>query len=151
MSYIVGMKIKTLVALLALSCAVVVGEDDPYETFRKNKAIRIKNGCEADPQMQNFTGAVYRGGGDYVTSGNVANGSGGPIIRAGNVFHTPHGVYTYVNGTWLRPDGGAVVQAKDSFVSWDGAMVRAKNVYVGNLGASVGAGNVMLRPSWVAR
>ena len=144
-----GMKTKTLVLVLAMAGTAFA--DDFQERFDKIKATRIKNGCETSPEMQDFTGAVYRGGGDYVTCGNVANGGGGPIIRAGNVYHTPHGVYTYVGGTWLRPDGGAMVQAKDSFVSWDGAMVRAKDVYVGNLGASVRAGNVMLRPSWVAR
>ena len=147
MHYTLGMKTKQLVLVLALALNCMAGDD----FIEKIKETRIKNGCDPDPKMADFAGAVYRGGGDYVASGNVANGAGGPIIRAGNVYHTPQGVYTYVNGTWLRPDGGAVVQAKDSFVSWDGAMVRAKNVYVGNLGASVGAGNVMLRPSWASR
>ncbi len=108
-------------------------------------------------EMQDFVGAVYRGGGNFVLVGDgMAVGSGGAIIQAGDTFLTPRGVYVKAGTSYLRPDGGAVVEAGDSFVSWDGTMVRAGNVYVGAMGASVVAGDTVLRnfrekPGWSTR
>ena len=47
MSYIVGMKIKTLVALLALSCAVVVGEEEDEEDNGKQRMATLLAACLA--------------------------------------------------------------------------------------------------------
>lgn len=148
-----------ILAVIFVRPAVAWEDEDFWNRSEKEdwqKAWDLKKAREAR-EMEDFVGAVYRGGGNFVLVGDgMAVGSGGAIIRAGDTFLTPRGAYVKAGTSYLRPDGGAVVEAGDSFVSWDGTMVRAGNVYVGAMGASVVAGDTVLRnfrekPGWSTR
>ena len=101
MSYIVAMKIKTLVALLALSCAVVVGEEEDEEDNGKQR-------------MANFIGGVL-GKGGIVTGRNTAVTSDGEFVSYnGQGFATSRGYYgTSGNQTWGKD--GLVVKSGSLF------------------------------------
>ena len=159
-----GVKTKILFGLLvAVVCGVGLGRGEEKMDIlgqpkkqEWQKAFEARKAREAR-EMQDFVGAVYRGGGNYViVDEDTAVGPGGTIVRAGDTFLTPRGTYVKAGESYLRPEGGAVVKAEDSFLSPDGTMVRAGDVYVGSEGTSVVAGSTILRnfrekPGWSSR
>lgn len=149
-----------LLNLILISPVLAWDEEDGFGRNREREvgeAFLNESRARQTREMEDFAGAVYRGGGNFViVDGDTAVGSGGAIIRAGDTFLTPRGTYVKSGDSYLRPDGGAVVKAGPSFVSWDGTMVRAGNVYVGSVGTSVVAGNTVFRnfrnkPAWSSR
>jgi len=98
-------------------------------------------------EMRDFLGAVYKGQGILnITSGHLAQGSEGAIVRTGNTFTTPRGVYVKCGNTWLLPDDqGAVVSTGKTFLSPDGAVVKTGTTYLGSEGNAVAAGQAVFR------
>lgn len=98
-------------------------------------------------EMRDFLGAVYRGQGAMnINSRRLAQGSEGSIVRTGNTFTTPRGVYVKVGNTWFLPDGeGAVCRAGSSFLGPEGAVVKSGNTYLGDGGNAVVAGQAVFR------
>lgn len=98
-------------------------------------------------EMRDFLGAVYKGQGALnITSGTLAQGSEGAIVRTGNTFTTPRGVYVKCGNSWLLPDGrGAVVSTGKTFLSPDGAVVKTGTTYLGSEGNAVAAGQAVFR------
>lgn|GEM_PF-6214951 len=158
------MKTKILSGLLlVVACGVGLGRgEEELDILGQPKNLALQKAFEARKvrearEMEDFVGAVYRGGGNYViVDEDTAVGPGGTIVRAGDTFLTPRGTYVKAGESYLRPGGGAVVKAGDSFLSPDGTMVRAGDVYVGPEGTSVVAGSTILRhfrkkPGWSSR
>ena len=114
-------------------------------------AARADDDCEdkarEQQEMRDFLGAVYKGQGALnITSGRLAQGSEGAIVRTGNTFTTPRGVYVKCGDTWLLPDGqGAVVSTGKTFLSPDGAVVKTGTTYLGGGGNAVAAGQAVFR------
>ena len=102
-----------------------------------------------EAEMNDFVGGLYRGEGSFAMTRNVANGSSGSIIRSGNTFFTPEGVYRKVGNTYLCNDG-VVVSTGKSFVGYDHFVAKAGNTYVGYY-TSVGTRSTILRTSWASR
>ena len=109
-------------------------------------------------EMRDFLGAVYKGEGAMnITHGNLAQSDEGSIVRTGNTFTTPRGVYVTVGDNWFLPDGeGSVRKAGSSFLGPEGAIVSTGSTYLGAEGNAVVAGQSVFRnfpskPSWSSR
>lgn len=97
-------------------------------------------GVRAD-DLDTFIGGVYKQSGIYVNCGNgIATGASGSIIKCGDTYFTPHGVYVNTGGTYLGPKGSVDVKVGQDFVGTSGFAARAGDTYVGSFGASIDSG-----------
>jgi len=102
-----------------------------------------------EAEMNDFVGGVYDGDGTYTTAGNVAVGTHGAIIKAGDTYFTPRSVYVKCGDSYISPHR-TVVQAGDSFVGYGTSQVKAGDVFVGQATA-ISSGSTIFRKSWASR
>ena len=133
------MKLSRILTVILISNGVALAWDD--DDSLDSKKVRERQ------EMRDFLGAVYKGQGALnITSETLAQGSEGAIVRTGNTFTTPRGVYVKCGNTWLLPDGmGAVVSTGKTFLSPDGAVVKTGTTYLGSEGNAVAAGQAVFR------
>ena len=147
MSYIVGMKIKTGLVVLALAASSLVAGDNA-DFIKKIKETRIKNGCDEDPRMASFCAAVYDGPGPIIIidSENAVTRRG-LINRSGDVYNTPEGPTIRVPGAWLGPDGRITTEALESFIrnKGMGVSVEAGGCYVGTGRTAIVSGGTVTK------
>ncbi|NCY21156.1 hypothetical protein EBX31_04260 [bacterium] len=88
------MKPAALMLGLMAGLSPVLAENDE-DSIEGIKATRIRNGTDANPEMQDFVGGVYEG--------------------------TPEGNYRKVGNTYFKPDGGGAVVRSGNTFSGDGS------------------------------
>ena len=133
------MKLSLILTFILISNGVAFAWDD--EDSLDSKKAREKQ------EMRDFLGAVYKGQGALnITSGHLAQGSEGSIVRTGNTFTTPRGVYVKVGDNWFLPDGeGVVRRVGSSFLGPEDAVVSTGTTYLGSEGNAVVAGQAVFR------
>ena len=133
------MKLSRILTVILISNGVALAWDD--DDSLDSKKVRERQ------EMRDFLGAVYKGQGALnITSETLAQGSEGAIVRTGNTFTTPRGVYVKCGNTWLLPGGqGAVVSTGKTFLSPNGAVVKTGTTYLGSEGNAVVAGQAVFR------
>ena len=102
MGYIVRMKIKTLVALLALSCVVALADEEDEEDNGKQRMANFIGGVLGkggvvtgrntavtwDGELVSYNGQGFATSrGYYGTSGNQTWGENGLVVKSGNLFY----------------------------------------------------------------
>ena len=127
----------TISYLLAASGGFAWDDDDSLDSKKARE----------QQEMRDFLGAVYRGQGALnITSGHLAQGSEGSIVRTGSTFTTPRGVYVKVGDNWFLPDGeGVVRRVGSSFLGPEDAVVSTGTTYLSSKGNAVVAGQAVFR------
>ena len=105
--------------------------------------------AEEETEMNDFVGGVYDGSGISATAENVAVGTQGAIIKAGDTYFTQNGVYVKAGDSYVSANR-TVVRAGDSFVGYNASQVKADNVFVGQSVAVV-SGATIFKQSWASR
>jgi len=138
------MKPAFVFILLFISAAVGLAWEAKDDDNRDGPKLRSAREVR---EMRDFLGAVYRGQGAMnITSGRLAQGSEGSIVRTGNTFTTPRGVYVKVGDNWFLPDGeGSVRRVGSSFLGPKGAVIKTGQTYLGGGGNAVAAGQAVFR------
>lgn len=133
------MKLSLILTFTLISNGVAFAWDDE-DSFDFRKARERQ-------EMRDFLGAVYKGQGALnITSGHLAQGSEGSIVRTGNTFTTPRGVYVKVGDNWFLPDGeGVVRRVGSSFLGPEDAVVSTGTTYLSSEGNAVVAGQAVFR------
>jgi len=133
------MKLSLILTFILISNGVAFAWDD--EDSLDSRKARERQ------EMRDFLGAVYKGQGALnITSGHLAQGSEGSIVRTGNTFTTPRGVYVKVGDNWFLPDGeGVVRRVGSSFLGPEDAVVSTGTTYLSSKGNAVAAGQAVFR------
>ena len=121
MNDILGMKTKTLVALLALSCAVVVGEDED-ETLNADfeETKKVANA------LSNAKGVTYK-----VDNKTILTDKGLVYRLNRNTYVGPDGIYTRLGKDWVTPSGFASGCGRGDYSGQSGGpSVRSGNGWV---------------------
>ena len=126
-----------LIFILISGFGVRADDDDSLDSIKARE----------EQEMRDFLGAVYKGQGAMnITSETLAQGSEGAIVRTGNTFTTPRGVYVKVGDNWFLPDGeGVVRRVGSSFLGPEDAVVSTGTTYLSSEGNAVVAGQAVFR------
>jgi len=133
------MKPAALLLGLMAGLSPVLAEDDE-DSDEAIKATRIRNGTDANPEMQDFVGGVYEGkaGSYWISGNNIFTPDGECIRKVGNNYFTPEGNYRKVGNTYFKPDGG-------------GAVVRSGNTFSGDGSATIKSGANYFQDGTISR
>ena len=121
MSYIVGMKIKTGLVVLALAASSLVAGDKE--------------------DLADFVGGVYRKPGAYSLTRNAALSANGSVWKNGDNYFTPEGCYRKVGNAYFRPDGESVWFTGSTYIAPEGGVAKSGNAIYGSTSTAISTGN----------
>ena len=123
MSYIVGMKIKTLVIALSFAALPALADD-----------------------LDDYVAAVYGGRGDFVRAGSTYIGSNDIITKCGSSYVSSRGIANRAGRTYISEDNRTVNRAGSTFIKDNDIITRVGSSYVGNDGITTSAGGYISKP-----
>ena len=139
-----------IVLLLVLFAFLGLAADDDADegSIEDIKKIRLRNGTDANPEMQDFVGGVYEGkaGSYWISGNNIFTPDGQCIRKIGNNYFTPEGNYRKVGNTYFKPDGaGAVVRSGNTFSGDGSATIKSGANYFQDGASSLAVGNAVFK------
>jgi len=139
-----------IVLLLVLFAFLGLAADDDADegSIEDIRKIRLRNGTDANPEMQDFVGGVYEGkaGSYWISGNNIFTPDGECIRRVGNNYFTPEGNYRKVGNTYFKPDGaGAVVRSGNTFSGDGSATIKSGANYFQDGTISRAVGNAVFK------
>ena len=117
MSYIVGMKIKTGLVVLALSCISVLAEDEDTESEETQKVANA---------LSNAKGVTYK-----LDNKSVLTDKGLVYRLDNNTYVGPDGIYTRLGKDWVTPSGYASESGRGNYFGHgNGSSIKSGNGWV---------------------